>query len=71
MADRKSVSAEDTIRLSIESCSSRVVCGVRCRPRKTSLCAALKWVKTFIRDARSAPELNCHLEDNICYMSTV
>lgn len=47
MADRKSVSAEDTIRLSIESRSSRVVCGVRCRPRKTSLCAALKRVKTF------------------------
>ena len=26
---------------------------------------------SFIRDARSAPELNCHLEDDICYMSTV
>ena len=45
MADRKSVSAEDTIRSSIESRSSRVVCGVRCRPCKTSLCAALKRVK--------------------------
>ena len=26
---------------------------------------------SFIRDARSAPDLNCHLEDDICYMSTV
>ena len=26
---------------------------------------------SFIRDARSAPELNCHLDDDICYMSTV
>ena len=26
---------------------------------------------SFIRDARSAPELNCHLEDDICYMSSV
>ena len=41
MAERKSVSAEDTIRL------SRVVCSVRCHPRKTSLCATLKQVKTF------------------------
>ena len=41
MAERKSVSAEDTIRL------SRVVCSVRCHPRKTSLCATLKQVKTL------------------------
>ena len=47
VADRKSVSAEDTIRLSIESRSSRVICGVRRRLRKTSLSAALKRVKTF------------------------
>ena len=32
---------------------------------KTYLCGS------FIRDACSAPELNCHLDDDICYMSTV
>ena len=26
---------------------------------------------SFIRDARNAPELNCHLEDDIYYISTV
>ena len=40
VAERKSVSTEDTIRLFIESRSSRVVCGVRFRPRKT-LCVQL------------------------------
>ena len=29
--------------------------------RATHLCGS------FIRDACSAPELNCHLEDDICY----
>ena len=52
VAERKSMSAEDTIRLLLRLVRrSRVVCGVLCRHLETSLCATVKQVKTFRRCA--------------------